>query len=93
MNFSVKCFEFFIEIFCISQLNFLDFSVTFFGFFCDFICDFFCISRFLDLLVKFFGVTRLERLKGVKDKVKQTRWAQSRSGPGRRPKSRGPTGP
>ena len=30
----------------------------------------------------FFGVTRLERLKGVKDKVKQTRWAQSRSGSG-----------
>ena len=30
----------------------------------------------------FVGVTRLERLKGVKDKVKQTRWAQRQSGSG-----------
>ena len=34
------------------------------------------------ITLKLFGVTRLERQKGVKDKVKQTRWAQSRSGSG-----------
>ena len=34
------------------------------------------------ITLKLFGVTRLERPKGVKDKVKQTRWAQSRSGVG-----------
>ena len=33
-------------------------------------------------LVKLFGVTRLEHPKGMKDKVKQTQWAQSRSGSG-----------
>ena len=50
--------------------------MTFFGFFGDFFV-------FLgDFFVKFFGVTQLERPKGVKDKVKQTRWAQSRSGVG-----------
>ena len=54
MNFSVKCFEFFIEIFCISQLNFLDFSVTFFGFFCDFICDFFLYFKVFGFVGEIF---------------------------------------
>ena len=63
-------------------------------------------SRFLYFLVNFFWILWRNFLepKGVKDEVKQTRWAQSRSGsgvggPGRsgglggRPRSRGPTGP
>ena len=36
----------------------------------------------------FAWVTQLERLKGVKDKVKQTRWAQRQSGSGVRVDSR-----
>ena len=36
----------------------------------------------VNFFVKFFGVTQLDRPKGVKDKVKQTWWAQSRSGSG-----------
>ena len=32
--------------------------------------------------MQFFGVTRLEHPKGVKDEVKQARWAQSRPGSG-----------
>ena len=61
------CLEFY------SEITFFEFLVIFFVFFCEF---------FLDFLVKYFCVTWLERPKGVKDKVKQTQWAQSRSGSG-----------
>ena len=41
-------------------------------------------KKLIRIFILFFGVTRLERPKGVKDKVKEARRAQSRFGSGGR---------
>ena len=54
--------------------------MIFFGFLCEIFFIF--LRNLFDISLKFFEVTRLERPKEVKDKVKQARKAQSRPGVG-----------